>query len=453
MKKVPYRNQFSKILGLSLIVFLLFASPLTAQDVAVDATVTEAASGGGDAAKGKALFNQNCAACHALNRKMTGPALANVESRLNEDEGLEKEWLYRWIKNSSGVIKSGDAYANKVYAEYNQAAMTAFPTLSDGDIDDILAYTAAPAPAAAAGDVQSSSGGSSNSSGVSNEIILGALVLMFSLLVVMLLLVNKTLQRIAQANGIVVEKENAEKRTPIWKAFAQNQFLVLVTSIFLLLGSAYFAYGWMMQIGIDQGYAPIQPIHYSHKIHAGDNKIECKYCHSSARVSKHSGIPSLNVCMNCHKSIYEYAGNPEGPTKEDLENGYTNEFYTGEIKKLYKAVGWDEENQKYTGESQPVEWVRIHNLPDFAYFNHSQHVSVAGVECQTCHGPVEEMEIMYQYSPLTMGWCIDCHRETNVKVEGNEYYEKIHAELSKKYGVENLTAAQLGGLECGKCHY
>lgn len=456
MKKVPYRNQFSKILGLSLIVFLLFASSLTAQDAVVDATVTEAAAAGGDAAKGKALFNQNCAACHALNRKMTGPALANVESRLSEDEGLGKEWLYSWIKNSPGVIKSGDAYANKVYAEYNQAAMTAFPTLSNGDIDDILAYTAAPAPAApaaAAGDVQSGSGGSASSAGVSNEIILGALVLVFGLLVVMLLLVNKTLQRIAQANGIVVEKENAEKRTPIWKAFAQNQFLVLVTAIFLLLGSAYFAYGWMMQVGVDQGYKPIQPIHYSHKIHAGDNKIECKYCHSSARVSKHSGIPSLNVCMNCHKSIYEYAGNPEGPTQEDLENGYTNEFYTGEIKKLYKAVGWDEESQKYTGESQPVEWVRIHNLPDFAYFNHSQHVSVAGVECQTCHGPVEEMEIMYQYSPLTMGWCIDCHRETNVKVEGNEYYEKIHAELSKKYGVDNLTAAQLGGLECGKCHY
>ena len=374
MKKVPYRNQFSKILGLSLILFLLFASPLTAQDATVDSSVTEAAAGGGDAANGKALFNQNCAACHALNRKMTGPALANVEGRLSEDEGLAKEWLYSWIKNSPSMIKSGDAYANKVYAEYNQAAMTAFPTLSDGDIDDILAYTAAPpptAPASAAVDGQSGVNGSGGSSGVSNEIILGALVLVFGLLVIMLLLVNKTLQRIAQANGIVVEKENAEKRTPIWKAFAQNQFLVLVTTIFLLLGSAYFAYGWMMQVGIDQGYAPIQPIHYSHKIHAGDNKIECKYCHSSARVSKTSGIPSLNVCMNCHKSIYEYAGNPEGPSKEDIENGYTNEFYTGEIKKLYKAVGWDEENQKYTGESQPVEWVRIHNLPDFAYFNHS----------------------------------------------------------------------------------
>ena len=460
MKKVPYRNQFSKFLGFSLIVFLLFSITTIAQDAAPAEEVAPAESAdvasGGDAAAGKTLFNQNCAACHSLNRKMTGPALANVETRLIEEEGLDKEWIYSWIKNSPGKIASGDAYANKIYAEYNQAAMTAFPTLSNADIDNILAYTAA-TPAASAtpavSAVATTASGGGNSSGISNEIILGALVLVFGLLVVMLFLVNNTLKRIAEANGIKVEKENAEKRTPIWKAFAQNQFLVLVTAIFLLLGSAYFAYGWMMQVGVDQGYAPIQPIHYSHKVHAGANKIECKYCHSSARVSKHSGIPSLNVCMNCHKSIYEYKGTAEGPSQEDLANGYTNEFYTKEIKKLYKAVGWDEENQKYTGESQPVEWVRIHNLPDFAYFNHSQHVSVAGIECQTCHGPVEEMEIMYQYSPLTMGWCINCHRETNVKVEGNAYYEKIHAELSKKYGVDNLTAAQMGGLECGKCHY
>ncbi len=460
MKKVPYRNRISKVLGVSLIIFLLFSISLYSQEEAVAENAEVAAEEGtadasaGDPAKGKSLFNQNCAACHALNRKMTGPALANVESKLAEEEGLDKEWLYAWIKNSPGMIKSGDAYSVKIYNEYNQAAMTAFPTLSDQDIDDILAYTAAPPPEAApavAGTADDS--GSAKSSGISNEILLGALAVVFGLLVLMLFLVNSTLRRIAEANGVVLEKERAEKRIPIWKAFAQNQFLVLVTAIFLLLGSAYFAYGWMMQVGVDQGYAPIQPIHYSHKIHAGDNKIECKYCHSSARVSKHSGIPSLNVCMNCHKSIYEYKGNPEGPTKEDLANGYTNDFYTGEIKKLYKAVGWDEENQRYTGESQPIEWVRIHNLPDFAYFNHSQHVSVAGIECQTCHGPVEEMEIMYQYSPLTMGWCVECHRDTNVKVEGNEYYTKIHAELSKKYGVDQLTAAQMGGLECGKCHY
>jgi len=151
--------------------------------------------------------------------------------------------------------------------------------------------------------------------------------------------------------------------------------------------------------------------------------------------------------MNCHRNIAEYNG------EEDLENGYTKDFYTKEIKKLYKAVGWDEASQEYTGESQPVKWVRIHNLPDFVYFNHAQHVEVGEIACQKCHGPVEEMEIMYQYSPLTMGWCINCHRESNIKVKGNEYYTKIHEELSKKYGVEELTVAQMGGIECGKCHY
>ncbi|NKI30644.1 cytochrome c3 family protein [Croceivirga thetidis] len=457
MKKVLNRTQFYQFLGLSLfLITQLFVSPLFAQDGA-EATMAEEAPAsdlGGDTDKGKQLFNQNCAACHALNRKMTGPALANVETRLYEDEGLEKEWLYAWIKNSAGVIASGDAYANKIYNEYNQAAMTAFPTLSNEDIDNILAYTAYVPPAVAGG-----GGGVTppptepQSSGISNEIILGALALVFGLLVLMLFLVNKTLRRIAEANGVEVVRANAEVRKPIWKAFAENQFLVLCTVIFFLLAAGYGAYAWMSQVGVDQGYAPVQPIHYSHRIHAGVNKIECKYCHSSARVSKHSGIPSLNVCMNCHKSIYEYSGNGEAPSAEDLANGYTNEFYTGEIKKLYKAVGWDEENQRYTGESQPVEWVRIHNLPDFAYFNHSQHVEVGKIECQTCHGPVEEMEIMYQYSPLTMGWCINCHRETEVQMADNAYYDKIHDELSKKYGVEKLTAAQMGGLECGKCHY
>ncbi|MCJ7465963.1 MAG: c-type cytochrome [Maribacter sp.] len=460
MKKVTNRDQLARVLGISLLVILFFYSSLHAQTDPVaqnegPSVAMGENAGSGDAVKGKALFNQNCAACHALDRKMTGPALANIETRIKDDAGLDRAWIYAWVKNSAGIIKSGDAYANKIYAENNQAAMTAFPTLSNADIDNILAYTAAPppAPAQAAGASVAETKGAPSSSGISNEVILGALALVLALLALMLFLVNKTLRRIAEANGVILEKEKAEKHLPIWKAFAKNQFLVLVTAIFLLLASAYFAYGWMMQIGVDQGYQPIQPIHYSHKIHAGDNKIDCKYCHSSARVSKTSGIPALNVCMNCHKSIYEYKGNPEGPSQEDIANGYTNEFYTGEIKKLYKAVGWDEENQKYTGEAQPVEWVRIHNLPDFAYFNHSQHVTVAGIECQTCHGPVQEMEVMYQFSPLTMGWCINCHRVTNVNVEGNEYYKKIHEELSKKYGVDQLTAAQMGGLECGKCHY
>lgn len=437
MKVIPSR--LSTIF--SALLFALIITPSLAQD----------AEASGDLVAGKQLFNQNCAACHALNRKMTGPALANVEQRLYEDEGLGKEWLYAWIKNPAGMISAGDDYANRIYNEYNKAAMTAFPTLSNADIDNILAYTAAPPPAVPVVATAIQAVAVSGENSTTNDLVLAVLTFVLIVLTAMLYLVNKTLRQIAKANGVEIQER--AKRTPVWKAFVQNQFLVFVSVIVLLFASAYFAYAYMMQIGIDQGYAPVQPIHYSHKIHAGDNKIECTYCHSSARVSKHSGIPALNVCMNCHKSIYEYKGNPEGPSAEDLANGYTNEFYTAEIKKLYKAVGWDEETQSYTGKSQPVEWVRIHNLPDFVYFNHAQHYSVAGVECQTCHGPVEEMEIMYQHAPLTMGWCINCHRETNVQLTANPYYEKIHEELSQKYGVKELTAAQMGGLECGKCHY
>ncbi|CAI8227331.1 MAG: Menaquinone reductase, multiheme cytochrome c subunit [Flavobacteriaceae bacterium] len=390
---------------------------------------------------GKKLFNANCAACHKLNKKAVGPALRGVTAK------YEREWLYSWIKNSAAMIKSGDAQAVAIWEEYNRTAMNAFPQLSNADIDNILAYTDYVPPVTAPPAGTAPVGVAVPASGITNEIILAVLALVFVMLIIMLLLVQKTLLRIAAASGVEIAPEERPKRTPIWQAFVQNQFLVFVSVIFLLLSSAYFAYGYLMQVGVDQGYMPVQPIHYSHKIHAGANQIECKYCHSSARVSKHSGIPSLNVCMNCHKNIAEYNG------EEDLENGYTKDFYTNEIKKLYAAVGWDEDNQRYTGESQPVKWVRIHNLPDFVYFNHAQHVQVGEIECQTCHGPVEEMEVMYQYSPLTMGWCINCHRETNVKVESNEYYSKIHEELSKKYGVEKLTAAQMGGLECGKCHY
>ncbi len=393
-----------------------------------------------DVQKGKALFNANCAACHKLNKRAVGPALAGVSAK------YDKEWLYSWIKNSTAMVKSGDAQAVAIYEEYNGSVMTSFPQLSNEDIDNILAYTDYTPPATAAA-AQPVAAVAQTESSLSNDLILGVLVLVLAALVVMLFLVTKTLKQIAAANGIEVVIEEKPKRIPLWKAYAQNPFLVFVTVVFLLLSSAYVGYSYLMQVGIDQGYMPIQPIHYSHKIHAGANQIECKYCHSSARVSKHSGIPSLNVCMNCHMNIAEYNG------EEDLEKGYTKEFYTNEIKKLYKAVGWDENTQSYTGETQPVKWVRIHNLPDFVYFNHAQHVSVAGVDCQKCHGPVEEMEIMYQHASLTMGWCINCHRETNVNIKDNAYYTKIHEELSKKYGVEKLTAAQMGGLECGKCHY
>lgn len=399
----------------------------------------DVSSGSGDPEKGKSLFNAQCAACHKLDKKGVGPALRGVGQR------LEREWLYKWIKNSAELIASGDAYANQIFEEYNRTPMNAFPNLSNADIDDILAYADQPKPeptvAAVASDAASAP---VQSSGISEKTLYGIVALVLLILAVVLYIVHATLKRFAEAQGIEIVQE--EKKTPLWKAYLQNQFLIFSTVIVLLFGVAYYGYGFMMQIGVDQGYAPIQPIHFSHRIHAGENQIDCKYCHSSARVSKHSGIPSLNVCMNCHVNIAEVK-------ESTATDEYSKEFYDAEIQKLYKATGWNPDEMAYTEEPSPVRWERIHNLPDFAYFNHAQHHMVGNIQCQTCHGPIEEMEIVYQYSPLTMGWCINCHRETNIDLAGNAYYEKIHEELKKKYGVDKLTVAQQGGLECGKCHY
>ena len=309
-KTTTYRSIFFAL-------FLIFSLSIFAQE--------------GDPVAGKALFNTNCASCHKLDKKMTGPALRYVEKRLSEDEGLDRQWLYSWIRNSSAMIKSGDAYANKIYEEYNKSAMTAYPQLTNTDIDNILAYTAqdkvVPKPAAVVAAVNT---GPSNGLGLTDEIILGVFTILFLLLSLGLVVVTKTLKNLAELKGVKIKEK--KKGKPIWKAYLENQFLMLCTAILFLLVSAYGFYGWTMQVGVNQGYMPVQPIHYSHKIHSGDNKIDCNYCHSSAKVSKHSGIPSLNICMNCHKSIYEY----NGETTEE----YTKEFYDAEIQKLYKAVGW-----------------------------------------------------------------------------------------------------------------
>lgn len=432
MKKVNFLYLRSQLPFLLLVFLLTFSANIYAQDEVVDS--------GGDVAAGEALFKANCAACHKMDNKAVGPALRGVADKFDRD------WLHEWIRNSQAMVAAGDPIAVKLFEENNRMIMTPFPALSDADIDNILAYTSKPktqAPVGVAGADGVSTGGGGGS--VSNDLVLGALALIFILLVIMLFLVYSTLKRIAEANGVESTVAD-EKKVPLWKAFVQNQFLVIVVSVFFIVAGSYFAFGFVMQVGIDQGYQPVQPIHFSHKIHAGDNGIDCNFCHSSARKSKTSGIPSLNVCMSCHKNISEVAD-------DTATDEYSKEFYDGEIAKLYQAVGWDVDEQQYTGETEPVKWVRIHNLPDFAYFNHSQHVSVAGISCQTCHGEVQTMEVVEQFAPLTMGWCITCHRETNVNLASNEYYAKIHEELSKKYGVEKLTIAEMGGLECGKCHY
>ena len=411
----------------------------------------------GDAAKGKDLFKANCAACHKLDGKLVGPPLGGIT------EKKSAEWLHKWIKNSKALIDAGDKDAIAIFEEYNKVPMLAYDgILSDGDIDNVLAYIADPSkaeaatpaatdtPATATPDTATASADTPAAAPTAPKgkgslaLVLG--IASAALLLIFLAIVFKTnreIKRLAKENN-QEEYLKQSKYYPLWNVFVKNKIITIVVGLLLFFTSTYFAYGYLMQVGIDQGYQPIQEIHYSHKIHAGDNQIDCKFCHSAARTSKTAGIPSLNVCMNCHKTIDEYTG----PVTEQ----YTKEFYDGEIQKLYNAVGWDPENMAYTGVQKPVKWTRIHNLPDHVYFNHSQHVTVAGVACQQCHGDVQTMEVVEQHAPLTMGWCINCHRTTEVN-DANPYYEKIHEQLAKKYGKEKLTIAELGGLECGKCHY
>lgn len=415
----------------------------------------------GDPAKGKDLFKANCAACHKLEGKLVGPPLGGVT------EKKSAEWLHKWIKNSQALIAAGDKDAIAIFEEYNKVPMLAYESiLSDEDINNVLAYVADPAkadaaaaPAApAAGDATAAAGAApatgdaaattttpvKETSNKSLVIVLfSASVLLLALLVFFVVKANREVKKLAKENNNE-EYLKQIKYYPLWNVFVKNKIITACLIAILFFSSTYLAYGYLMQVGIDQGYQPIQEIHYSHKIHAGDNQIDCKFCHSAARTSKTAGIPSLNVCMNCHKNIEEYTG--------PVTDQYTKEFYDGEIQKLYDAVGWDAENAQYTGVQKPVKWTRIHNLPDHVYFNHSQHVTVAGVACQQCHGDVQTMEVVEQHAPLTMGWCINCHRTTNVN-DANPYYEKIHEQLAKKYGKEKLTIAELGGLECGKCHY
>ena len=388
--------------------------------------------------EGRKLYNNLCASCHKLDRKLIGPALAGVTER------RENDWLKAWIKNNAALRASGDRDAIAIFNEYNGSVMSAFPQLSDSQIDDILYYTDVgdPKPVVAPGAVVAS--------GSQKEAPEWLIYILAAIIVSAFLIIAALLKTISELKGAPKTPGSLATLKEVWAGLKQNTFLHVVGTIFLLLVSAYVGFGTLFSIGVDQGYQPVQPIAFSHKIHAGENKVDCQYCHSSAKHSKHSGIPSVNVCMNCHKNIAEVA---EGTEVE--YNGVIlrkNEL-DKEIQKIYDAAGWDAENLEYTGETKPIKWIRIHNLPDHVNFVHAQHVTVAGVDCKQCHGPVEEMDEMYQYSPLTMGWCIDCHRETNVDLKGNPYYEKIHKQLAEKYGTKEVTIAQLGGIECGKCHH
>ena len=394
-----------------------------------------------DAKEGAALFKANCSACHKVDKKMTGPALAGMSERHSE------EWLVKWIKNSGALIASGDAAAVKVFEENNKVAMPAFTQFSDDQIKGIIAFVKEEEARLANPQAQGGGAAAAESSDANSLMIIGvAAVLALAVgVIVILSRVIKTLEKVIANNQAAIDAARARNeayeesgKVKFAQKFLKNKKLVGFTALMVVALLAILGWQTMWNVGVHQGYKPVQPIKFSHQIHAGVNQIECQYCHGGAFKSKNASIPSANVCMNCHNTI----------TASDHYNGETSP----ELLKLYRAVDWNPDTRTYGDNPRPIEWVRIHNLPDFAYFNHSQHVTVAGLECQTCHGPIETMEEVYQYSPLTMKWCVECHKETEVNTD-NKYYDQLIEAHEKLKKGEKMTAAMIGGLECGKCHY
>lgn len=410
-------SRIQKVLSLTLLsLFLISNTSLRAQgadELPTDAAVIE---------QGKSLFNGNCAQCHAVHQKVVGPSLANVWDR------QPVPWLINFIKYPQRVIESGDAYAVALYNEYKQF-MPNHDFLSDQEIIAILAYVKdetikGPAVATVAAVSDGTAVGAA-APAVNQSLLIAVIAALIFLLVVVLVilaLLTSVLSRfIRQQEGLTEEdKEYVSQRFNLGAIVKSPAFTGIVAFLFVAIVLKATFEG-LFSIGIQQGYAPDQPIKFSHKLHAGYYEIDCKYCHTSVEKSKSASIPSANICMNCHNAI---------------------KTTSPEIQKIYAAIENDE----------PIQWVRIHNLPDLAYFNHAQHVKVAGLECQTCHGPIEEMEVVQQYSSLTMGWCINCHRQTELNTQGNAYYDKL-VELHSKSSKKPLRVEDIGGLECAKCHY
>ena len=384
---------------------------------------------------GEKLFKANCASCHKIDKKLIGPALQGARERWEDEANL-----ISWVKNSQGYLEDnpGDGYASKLFEKYNNSIMPD-QAVSNEEVVAILDYVDAWQPP-----VKEVVVVAETASGPTEDYtlywLLGFAVVFLIVAKVLLGIRRSVSKMLAEVDGAEVaprDKLGAVGAFIDW--FRTNNKLATTVTVLLIIFALVKGFDALLGIGVFQGYQPTQPIKFSHKIHAGENAINCVYCHHSAEKGKASGIPSVNVCMNCHKGISE-----------------GKRYGTEEIAKIYEAAGWNTETSQYDKEQKPIKWVRIHNLPDFAYFNHSQHVVVGGQECQTCHGPIEEMDEVYQYSELTMGWCINCHRETKVQMKGNGYYDKLSKDLKKIYkeeGVEDFTVEHIGGLECAKCHY
>lgn len=393
---------------------------------------------------GKALFQSNCASCHNPIKDATGPALKNIDQTLPS-----KQWLYDWVHNSAKLIASGDKDANAIFNKFGKTAMTPFPQLSTEEIDAIIGYVNKYEPPTAAAPAGGGAA-TTNAESESNSWLYTLITVILVALAAILWRVNSGLKRVAnEKEGITNTKE---------LPFYRNKVVIAIVAILLFIGAGYWMVNGAINMGRQQNYQPEQPVFYSHKVHAGINQINCLYCHAGAEKSRQAMIPSPNICMNCHKQINEYTGEKDHP----LFNAEGKKINgTEEIQKLYRYAGWDPKTKQYIRDSKgniqatPVKWVKIHNLPDHVYFNHSQHVAVGKIQCQRCHGPIQDMDEVYQFAPLSMGWCINCHRQTEVQFANNNYYsifEKYHEEL-KSGKRASVTVEDVGGLECQRCHY
>ncbi|MCI1268122.1 MAG: c-type cytochrome [Saprospiraceae bacterium] len=434
---------------------------------------------------GKASFKNNCASCHNKNMKdnLTGPALAGVEARWS---AFPKADLYSWIRNSQGLIAKGHPRAVELYNTYNKLVMTAFPAISDEEIESILLYIDCTAkgtcgPKDVAGTPGAANANASNGSGSNFW-----MYMVFAILAILAIFLWNIITDLNHTRNMV-EGDTDSIRPNFWNILTNKSVITFVLFGLVLFGG-YTTVNNAISLGRQQNYAPDQPIKFSHQTHAGLHKIDCNYCHDGARRSKQSVIPGVSTCMNCHKAIKKgtkygtaeitkifaaigfdpstdkYIENYEKLSNEDIEKIY-KKWMSDEAKKDTKSVvdvdqQWSDVVGSLTNESKktiagPIEWIRIHNLPDHVYFNHSQHVTIGKIECQKCHGKVEEMDVLRQYSPLSMGWCINCHRQTDVKFQDNKYYDSYktyHDEL--KAGTrKSVKVSDIGGLECQKCHY
>ncbi len=441
--------------------------------------------------QGKALFKANCAQCHNRNMKddLTGPALGGVRDRWESEE-----MLYSWIRNSTGLATSGEsAYATNLYNTWNKSPMNPFPNLKDEEIAAILAYvdcmyTSGPE---CTPKVVVNGGPTSGATEESdNTFLFITLFIILALLAVVLARIISNLNHMAE----VKEGNPAAERRSLVDILTGKGVVGFVLFVLIVLGG-YTTVNNAIDLGRQQGYAPEQPIKFSHETHAGLHKIDCQYCHDGARRSKHSVIPATNTCMNCHTAIKkgstygtaeitkiyasagfnpttgQYIENYDAMAEEDIEALFktwiTDNYLddkgltvldrdgTREVENQWKGIKESLTNETKPQIQGPIEWLRIHNLPDHVYFNHSQHVSIGKVECQTCHGPVEKMKVVEQQAPLSMGWCVNCHRQTEVKFSENGYYksfERYHNEM-KEGKRDKVTVEEIGGLECQKCHY